>query len=143
LQGLDTVSEERWITDADLATARQRFAAQIPGFRSPAAYGVARIDAGRLTFGFVNKPDSIHRLPAIALATICGYTFRTGVFPLSLEEFSGAVAALQPAVAATHWDHPNLWSWRRLLEFLGGATTDRIIAWAFRSLSLLIVRRAC
>lgn len=113
------MNEERWSTDTDLLAARQRFAKQIPGFRSPAAYGVARVDGGRLTFGHINPPDSEHRLPAVVLATFCGYVNRTGVFPLTNDAFCQAVAALQPAEAATHWDHPNLWSWRQLLEDAG------------------------
>ncbi len=34
-----------------------------------------------------------------------------------------AVAALEPAEAATHWEHPDLWSWRRLLEQAGPDST--------------------
>jgi hypothetical protein len=55
----------------------------------------------------------------VVLATFCGYTKQTGVFPLSTDEFSRAVTALQPAEAATHWEHPNLWSWRQLLQQVG------------------------
>ena len=117
------VSEERWVTDADLTAARQRFAQRIPGFTPPVAYSVARVDDGQLTFGHVNDATSEHRLPAVVLATFCGYTNRTGTFPLSTEDFSCAVAALAPAEAATHWEHPNLWSWRRLLEQVGREST--------------------
>jgi hypothetical protein len=67
----------------------------------------------------VNIPASVHRLPAVVLATCCGYTNQTGVFSISTEEFSRAVTALQPAEAATHWEHPNLWSWRQLLQEAG------------------------
>ena len=107
---------ERWVTDDDLLAARGRFADRIPGFRQPVAYSVARLDDGQLTFGHINEPDGNHRLPAVVLATFCGYTNRTGTFPLSTEDFSRAATALSPAEAATHWPHPNLWSWRELLE---------------------------
>ena len=107
---------ERWVTDGDLRAARGRFADRIPGYRQPVAYSVARLDDGRLTFGHINDPASDHRLPAVVLASFCGYTNRAGTFPLSIDDFSRAVAALSPAEAATHWQHPNLWSWRRLLE---------------------------
>jgi len=117
------VSEERWGTDADLLAARQRFADRIPRFKPPVAYSVARLDDGRLTFGHVNDPTSEHRLPAVVLASYCGYTNRTGTFPLSTKDFTCAVAALAPAEAATHWEHPNLWSWRRLLEEAGPEST--------------------
>jgi hypothetical protein len=121
--GDEAVSAERWATDDDLFAARCRFADRIPGFKPPAAYSVARLDDGRLTFGHVNDPTSEHRLPAVVLASFCGYTDRTGTFPLSAERFSLAVAALAPAEAATHWEHPNLWSWRRLLEEAGPEST--------------------
>ena len=107
---------ERWVTDDDLLAARERFANQVSGYRQPVAYSVARLDDGQLTFGHINDPTSDHRLPAVVLASFCGYTNRTGTFPLSTDDFSRAVAALSPAEAATHWQHPNLWSWRRLLE---------------------------
>ncbi len=110
------MTEERWVTDADLLAARHVFADRIPGFKPPAAYSVARVDDGHLTFGHVNDPNSEHRLPAVVLASFCGYTNRTGTFRLNTEDVSRAVAALAPAEAATHWEHPNLWSWRRLLE---------------------------
>jgi hypothetical protein len=52
---------EKWVTDADLQAARERFAATIPGFVPPVAYAVARRDGERLTFGEVNKPGGMHR----------------------------------------------------------------------------------
>lgn len=114
---------ECWVTDEDLLGARRRFADAIPGYRQPVAYGVARLDDGLLTFGHVNGPTSEHRLPAVVLATFCGYTDRTGTYTLSTEGLSRAVAALSPAEAATHWQHPNLWSWRQLLEKAGPDST--------------------
>ena len=36
---------EAWVTDDDLRSARERFAAQIPGLVIPVAYSVARQDA--------------------------------------------------------------------------------------------------
>lgn len=121
--GVDVASEERWTTDADLLAARQRFANLIPGFRLPVAYSVARLDDGRLTFGHVNDQTSEHKLPAVVLASLCGYTNRTGTFPLSTDDLSGVVVALAPAEAAAHWEHPNLWSWRKLLEHSGPEST--------------------
>jgi hypothetical protein len=106
---------ERWETDEDLSAARERFAAAIPGFVHPAAYAVARRDGERLTFGHVNEPGGMHRLPATVLASGCGYVATTGVYPLSREQLADAVERLAPAEAATHWAHPNLWSWRELL----------------------------
>jgi hypothetical protein len=122
---------ERWETDEDLSAARERFAAAIPGFVHPAAYAVARRDGGRLIFGHVNEPGGTHRLPATVLASVCGYAATTGVYPLSREQLAEAVERLTPAEAATHWAHPNLWSWRELLadasassDFLGFFAVD-------------------
>ena len=109
------MSEERWQTDEDLAVARQRFAEEIPGFVWPAAYAVARIDHGELRFGHLNEVGGVHRLPAVVLASVCGYVAGTGTYHLTSAQLSKAVDLLSPAEAATHWDHPNLWSWRSLL----------------------------
>jgi hypothetical protein len=82
----------------------------------PAAYGVARVDGELLTFGEVNRVGHIHRLPAAVLASVCGYTSRTATFPLTADQLREAVRRLAPAEAALHWEHPNLWSWRELLD---------------------------
>jgi hypothetical protein len=92
----------------------------------PAAYGLARLDAKRLTFGAVNGVGHIHRLPAAVLASVCGYTSRTATFPLSGAELGEAISRLAPAEAAVHWEHPNLWSWRELLD--GAAASSTFVA---------------
>jgi hypothetical protein len=112
-----------WITDDDLRAARERLAAAIPGFVQPAAYGTARVDGGELTFGHVNPPDGEHLLPGTVLATVAGYVDRTTVVPLDRAQFSAAIDLLAPAEAATHWEHPNLWSWRELLAGAGPEST--------------------
>ena len=114
---------EAWRTDEELGAARQRFAAAIHGYVPPAAYGVARLDAGRLTFAEVNRAGHIHRLPAAVLASVCGYTSHTGTFPLSVADLREAVTRLAPAEAAVHWEHPNLWSWRELLDGADASST--------------------
>jgi hypothetical protein len=118
-----SVLPEAWRTDEDLASARQHFAARISGYVPPAAYGVARLDGERLTFGAVNGLGHIHRLPAVVLASVCGYTSRTGTFPLGVADLREAVDRLAPAEAAVHWEHPNLWSWRELLDGAGASST--------------------
>ncbi len=105
---------DAWPTDEDLRAAHQRFAALIPGYAQPTAYTLARRDGGGLTVGHVNGPGGEHKLPAVVLASVCGYVDRTGVFRLNRDQVAEAVELLAPAEAATHWDHPNLWSWRRL-----------------------------
>jgi len=107
---------ETWGTDTELQAARSRLAAGIQGYVEPAAFSVARIDGATLAYGHINKPGGIHRLPAVVLASICGYSSTTGVFRLSRDDLVSAIELLTPAEAATHMDHPNLWSWRELMK---------------------------
>ena len=111
---LPSVSDA-WPTDEDLRAAHERFAARIPGYVQPTAYTLARRDPGGLTVGYLNGPGGEHKLPAAVLASVCGYVNRSGVFRLSRDQAAKAVELLAPAEAATHWEHPNLWSWRKLL----------------------------
>jgi hypothetical protein len=87
---------------------------------------VARLDAEGLIFGAVNGVGHIHRLPAAVLASVCGYTSRTATFRLSGADLGEAVRRLTPAEAALHWEHPNLWSWRELLD--GAAASSTFVA---------------
>jgi hypothetical protein len=116
-------TESGWVTDDDLRAARERFAAGIPGYLEPAAYGVARVDDGELSFGEINDVGSAHRLPAAVLASVCGYAGATGTFALTTEQMTEAARLLAPAEAAVHWDHPNLWSWQKLLAGAGPASS--------------------
>lgn len=101
------------MTDDDLAAAWSRFAAQIPGYESPAAYGVGSVDlTGNIHFPHVNR--GAHGLPAVVMASVCGHTTGTRSYEISVDELNGAIDLLAPAEAATHWDHPNLAAWRQL-----------------------------
>jgi len=96
------------------ADTRQRFAEQIPNFALPAAYSVARMDGAGLTFGHVNALGAVRPLPAVVLASVCGYVATTAVYRLEHQQLVEAIELLAPAEAATHMPHPNLWSWREL-----------------------------
>lgn len=122
----ETTSLAAWATDDDLHAAYARFVARIPGFVPPVAYAVARKDRSGLTFGHVNPPGALRRLPAVVLASVCGYTATTAVFELSRGQFARVIRCLTPAEAATHLPHPNLWSWRQLLAEAGA--TDSFVA---------------
>ena len=115
-----------WRTDEDLAAARRWFAARIPGFQPPVAYGVAREDDGELVFGHVNAPGGEHRLPAEVLATVCGHASGPVTHVMTAAQLRQAVELLAPAEAAVHWEHPDLWSWRELLD--GAGSTSRFLA---------------
>lgn len=124
---------ETWATDEELGAARERYTAGIPGYVSPAAHGVARKDGDELTFGHVNPPGAARPLPAVVLASVCGYVATTGVFRMDRDRFAEAVARITPAEAATHIPHPNLWTWRELLA--GGDADSEFLAFYLASAS--------
>lgn len=107
---------EDWVTDTDLVAAQSHFASLISGFLMPAAYSVARVEPTGLRFGHINKIGEVRPLPASVLAYVCGYVSRTGTYRLTRQQFERAVDLLTPADAALHMEHPNLWSWRELLN---------------------------
>jgi hypothetical protein len=117
------LSAAGWSTDEELASAVKHFTEKIPGYVTPTAYGVARLDDGKLTFGEVNDVGNTRRLPAVILAFVCGYSADTAMYELSAEQLTKAAALLAPAEAAVHMDHPNLRSWRELLEESNPAST--------------------
>lgn len=114
---------EAWATDADLVAAQRRFAAAVPGLVLPAAYAVARADPGGLQFGHINPPGAVRPLPAVVLASVCGYVATTGVRRLDRRRFGNVIELLSPAEAAKHMPHPNLCSWRTLLADGGPDST--------------------
>lgn len=116
---------EKWSTNEELAAAVRRFRAKIEGYVAPAAYGVARVDDGDLTFGEINTYGNTRSLPEVVLASVCGYVDRTATFALTREQFAEAIDLLAPADAAVHLDHPNLWSWQALLAGSGPMSSFR------------------
>lgn len=106
---------EAWVTDDDLRDARERFAAGIEGWIQPVAHGIVTTgDDGTSKVEVVSGLD--HRLPAIVLASVIGGSSGTRTIPVSLEQLRQAAELLAPAEAALHMPHPNLWTWRRLLD---------------------------
>ena len=111
---------EQWRTPDEILQARLRIEESMPDFRQPAAHalGVATVSpAGAVLdtwFPQVNTDD--HKLPAAVLATVCGYRDSTATFTLTNDQLAEAVEALTPAEACHDFDHPNLWTWRSLLN---------------------------
>lgn len=103
------------MTADDVLAAKQQFIAAMDGFELPVAYSVARCDCDGFTFAHVNEVGGTHDLPAAVLATVCGYRTGNATIALTYQEFATAVDLLTPAEACQAFDHPNLWSWRRLL----------------------------
>jgi len=111
---------DAWRTIDDLRAARSRFEAEVSGYVRPAAYGVGIASISRggtvLDTWFPHVNTDAHPLPAAVLANVCGYRDATSTFELSVEELVQAVTLLAPAEACEDVDHPNLWTWRALLE---------------------------
>ncbi|GAB3229400.1 hypothetical protein GCM10027447_22660 [Glycomyces halotolerans] len=76
-------------------------------------------EAGRLEFTRVSD-GGMHGLPAVVLATVCGYRGRSGSYAVTREQLERAIELLAPAEACTAFEHPNLWAWRALLPRLQG-----------------------
>ena len=105
---------DAWVTDEDLTRARQHFAGGIPGWVQPVAHGiVTTTDDGTKTVQVASTLE--HRLPAVVLASVIGRRSGTATMSVTLEQLERAAELLAPAEAALHWEHPNLWTWRRLL----------------------------
>jgi hypothetical protein len=103
---------ERWETTEEIAAANRRFAAAIPGWGAPAAYGIARLHRDRVDFARINVGD--HPLPALVLATVCGHRAGSASYQLDAAELGRAIELLTPAEACTAYEHPNLAAWRSL-----------------------------
>lgn len=102
---------ERWETVDDIRNARLRFEAAIPGWRTPAAFGLGEIDEnGRIDFFRVNTRD--HALPAVVLATVCECRGETGSHRMTRDDLAKAIDLLAPAEACDAYQHPNLWAWQ-------------------------------
>jgi hypothetical protein len=107
---------EQWVTTDEVLAAKQRLIDAMAGFKMPVAYSVARRDTDGFTFAHVNDVGGTHELPGVVLATVCGYRHGNAALALTRDEFADAISVLAPAEACTAFDHPNLWSWRPLLE---------------------------
>lgn len=115
---------ERWETPEQIAAARARFEAAIPGWRPPHAFGVGRLTEGGVEFARIG--GAAHRLPAVVLATVCGHSGGSASYLLDVPAFDRAIALVAPAEADTSQEHPNLWAWRRLRARL--AADDVLVA---------------
>lgn len=110
---------EGWRTEADLVAARERFEASIPGYVAPHAYGVGVATVAPsgtvldVWYPHVNTDD--HPLPAVVMASVCGYRSGTSTHVLDTSDLERAAELLAPAEACETVDHPNLQTWRGLL----------------------------
>lgn len=106
-------------------------AASMPGWVPPAAYGVTLVPAEAIGTTSVRFPVvnvGVHGFPALALGEVTGRRSETATYEVSADALARAVDIVAPAEAATMYQHPNLKSWRRLLEDLSTTPGGRIFA---------------
>lgn len=125
------MSDLDWSTPAGLAAIRDHLAAQVDGWRPPAAWAVALSPASsspEWVLPHVNEPGAAHGLAAVVLATVLRHDGSTATVPLSRSELAAAVESLEPAEACTTLEHPNLAAWRQVLAELDGNPAREAVA---------------
>lgn len=103
----------------------------MPGWSPPVAYGLTlvpqeAVGTDSVCFPVVNV--GVHGFPALALAEVTGRRSETATYEVSAADFAHAVDVVAPAEAATMYEHPNLRSWRGVLEALPETPDGRIFA---------------
>ena len=107
-------------TLAGLMEWRDVIEASIPGYRRPAAFAIGSATvapSGQILdtrYPVVNT--DAHTLPPAVLSQVLGRTSGTGTYRLERADLEAAIEALAPAEACTEADHPNLQTWRGLLD---------------------------
>ena len=86
---------EEWDTREKVNAARDRFAAAIPGWRFPAAFGIGRLVGGRAEFARVNTEAGM--LPAVVLGTVAGHASGSASYVLDRVALERAIALAAPA----------------------------------------------
>ena len=125
------MSDLDWSTPEGLEAIREYLAARIRGWRQPVAHAVALSPASsspEWVFAHVNAPGGRHGLPAVVLASVIGHDGSTATLPLSRHDLAAAVTSLEPALACTSVDHPNLAAWREVLADLEGNPAREAVA---------------
>ena len=139
---LHAVTDERWTTPEDLASARERLEAAINGYERPAAYALglaggdgAVVDDGAAAENGAAAEDVFPRvnrggnfLPAVVLATVCGHVRGTATYALDEQRLQQAIDLLAPAEACTDLDHPNLAAWRQVRAELADRPGAQVVA---------------
>jgi hypothetical protein len=113
---------ETWETVEKITAARERLIADLPGWRLPAAYGIAVIDADG-TVAFARANIGVHPLPAVVMATVLGHGTGSAAYLLDATALDQAIRLLTPAEACTAYEHPNLATWREVRKALDTGAT--------------------
>lgn len=103
---------DQWVTRSEVAAAAAAFEAEMPGWQLPVVHGVGEVSGDEATFPVVNV--GAHGLPALVVATVCGYRQGNATHPLTRNQLQRAIELLSPAEACPDYEHPNLHAWRAL-----------------------------
>ncbi len=124
------MTDERWTTPQEIATARERMEAAIDGYERPAAYALGLAGEDRAAAGdvFPLVNSGANFLPAVVLATVCGHARGTATYELDEQRLQQAIDLLAPAEACTDYDHPNLAAWRRVRAELADRPAAQVVA---------------
>ncbi|WAL69131.1 hypothetical protein ORV05_15635 [Amycolatopsis cynarae] len=125
------MTREHWDTVEAIMAAKRRLIDRMPGWETPAAYGVTLVpgsstDPADVHFPVVNVP--VHELPSLVLALLTGRRGGSGTYELARSELEAAVALLAPAEAALMYNHPNLASWREIARDWAEDPAGRVFA---------------
>jgi hypothetical protein len=124
------VTDERWTTPDEIATARERMEAAIDGYERPAAFALGLAAEVGAADGdvFPHVNSGANFLPAVVLATVCGHVRGTATYVLDEPRLQQAIDLLARAEACTDYDHPNLAAWRQVRAELADLPGTQVVA---------------
>jgi hypothetical protein len=111
---------ETWPTLDDIAAARQRYEAKIPGWQRPAAWALTKRDADGVEVVQLNVDG--HHLPAVVIASVVGHVAGSAAYDLDQPTLLQVNELIAPAEACTEIPHPNLWALQKLAKEGHGVT---------------------
>jgi len=113
---------DEWSTPEGLGAIRQRYAAQLDGWRAPVGWAVT-VDGQPV---HVNRPGGSHGLASVMLGYALRHDGSTATLPVTREQLAAVIQMLEPAEACTAVEHPNLAAWRRALAESDGRTVEAV-----------------
>ena len=104
-------------TVEEIAAARKELEGSMPGYQSPAAFGIGISTVGpsgsNLDVWYPHVNVGEHSYPAAAAAKVLGYSSGTRTYALSPADLDGMITEIS-AAETVDVPHPNLATWRAL-----------------------------
>ncbi len=108
-------------TVEEISAAREQIEASMPGYQSPAAYGIGIGTVGPsgaiLDVWYPHVNVGQHSYTAAVAANVLGYTAGTRTYELSPSDLDAMITEIQ-AAEEVDVPHPNLTSWRALRQIV-------------------------